>query len=257
MSYIIAITGKGGCGKTTMAAMMVSSLVKSGRLPVLAVDADPNSCLDVMLGLKVNKSIGTIREDAREEAGKGKLTGISKQEMIEMKISESLVEADGFDLIAMGRPEGPGCYCYANNVLSDVIKKISKSYPYTVIDNEAGLENLSRRIVQKVDLLVMVGEPSSKGIETIMRLYDLAREMKIRYDKIAVIINRVRNKLDNDVLDRIKNHVRADFVLAIHHNDDAADWGEKGDSIINLPAGNEFFTAVDGFLKTALEGEKK
>ena len=155
MSYLIAVTGKGGVGKTTVSSLIIKQMVAAGKKPVLAIDADPNSCLYAALGVKVEKTVGRVREEAKIEASKGMGAGISKQDMLQMKISESLVESVGFDLIAMGRPEGAGCYCYANNVLKSVIGKLSGQYPYVVLDNEAGLENLSRRIVQKVNLLVI------------------------------------------------------------------------------------------------------
>ena len=120
----MAITGKGGVGKTTISGLLVNRLIKRGCRPVLAIDADPNTCLDAVLGVKAERSVGTVREEAKEIAGKGMTTGISKQELLEMKIAESLVEAKDFDLIAMGRSEGPGCYCYANNVLKSVINEI-------------------------------------------------------------------------------------------------------------------------------------
>ncbi|MDR0293193.1 MAG: AAA family ATPase, partial [Oscillospiraceae bacterium] len=117
MSYLIAVTGKGGVGKTTLSALLVRRLTELGKSPVLAIDADPNSCLDAALGVTVTGTVGKAREEVRAEAADAASQGISKQEMLEMKIAESLVEAKGFDLIAMGRPEGSGCYCYANNVL--------------------------------------------------------------------------------------------------------------------------------------------
>ena len=201
MSYTIAITGKGGVGKTTITGLLISRLIANGRLPVLAVDADANSCLHTVLGVKVENTVGRIREEARTEASKGKVTGIAKQQMLEMKIAECLVEAKNFDLVAMGRPEGPGCYCFANNVLRDIIQKLSSAYPYVIIDNEAGLENLSRRIVQKVDLLVMVSDPSKNGIETVRRLHKLAFEMNIDFKRLCVFINRARNgKLPDEAL---------------------------------------------------------
>ncbi len=163
MSYLIAVTGKGGVGKTTVSSLIIKQMVAAGKKPVLAIDADPNSCLDAALGVKVEKTVGRVREEAKIEASKGMGAGISKQDMLQMKISESLVESVGFDLIAMGRPEGAGCYCYANNVLKSVIGKLSGQYPYVVLDNEAGLENLSRRIVQKVNLLVLVSDQSNSG----------------------------------------------------------------------------------------------
>src|SRR5512136_3115209 len=117
MSYTIAVTGKGGVGKTTIAALAVLRLIASGRRPVLAVDADPNTCLDIALGVRVEHTVGGVREEARIIASEGNTTGVAKQELLRLKVSRSLVETTDFDLIAMGRPEGPGCYCFANNAL--------------------------------------------------------------------------------------------------------------------------------------------
>jgi CO dehydrogenase maturation factor len=249
MSYTIAITGKGGVGKTTITGLLISRLIASGRLPVLAVDADANSCLHAVLGVKVENTVGRIREDARIEASSGKVTGIAKQQMLEMKIAECLVEAKNFDLIAMGRPEGPGCYCFANNVLRDVIRKLSSSYPYVIIDNEAGLENLSRRIVQKVDLLVMVADPSKNGIETVRRLHKLAFEMNIDFKRLCVFINRSRTgKLPEEAV-FLKNETEAEFVIALPDNQEIASFSERGESMLSLSPENEIVGMMDEFVK--------
>ncbi len=246
MSYTIAITGKGGTGKTTLAGMLVSRLIANKRTPVLAVDADPNICLDQVLGVSVESSVGSVREQARELAKE--LQGVSKRELLELKISESMVEADNFDLISMGRPEGPGCYCYANNVLRDVIKTVADSYPYLVIDNEAGLENLSRRIVQQVDMLIMVGDPSKRGIETIKRLKLLAEEMEISYKKIVIIINKVRsNKNEEDYL-HVKKEMAADAILIIPDNAEIAEFAEEGKVFQDLPVENKIVEIIDSFI---------
>ncbi|MCX6985281.1 MAG: AAA family ATPase [Lentisphaerae bacterium] len=249
MSYTIAVTGKGGVGKTTISGLLIGRLIANGRLPVLAVDADANSCLHTVLGVKVENSVGRIREEARVEASKGKVTGIAKQQMLEMKIAECLVEAKNFDLIAMGRPEGPGCYCFANNVLRDVIRKLSSAYPYVIIDNEAGLENLSRRIVQKVDLLVMVADPSKNGIETVRRLHKLAFEMDIEFKRLCIFINRSRNgKLPDEAL-FLKNETEAEFVIALPDNHEIASLSEKGESVLALTQENEIVGMMDEFIK--------
>ena len=249
MSYLIAITGKGGVGKTTIAALLIDRLIKKGCKPVLAVDADPNTCLDAALGVSVEKTVGGVREEAREIAGKGMASGISKQQLLEMKIAECLVEAKDFDLIAMGRPEGPGCYCYANNVLKSVLTEISKHYPYVVLDNEAGLENLSRRIVQKVDLLIMVTDPSRRGLETIGRLHALALEMETKYQQLAIIINRLRsNDLPPQVTD-LKKQINADFVIGLPDNDQLAALSEQGQPILDLEPGNPMIERLDFFIE--------
>lgn len=240
MPYSIAITGKGGTGKTTIAALIVAAMVRTGKRPVLAVDADPNSCLDVALGVKANNTVGRVREDAR--ALSSERPDVSKRELLELKISESLVEGDDFDLIAMGRPEGPGCYCYANNVLREVLKEISANYPYVVIDNEAGLENLSRRIVQRVDALLVVGEPSRNGIATLHRVQALAEEMKIEYGILIAVINRMYDMKDtyNDLM----KEMGADEIILLPHDDEIRMWNEEGRSFFSIPENNAVYRNI-------------
>jgi CO dehydrogenase maturation factor len=245
--YTIAITGKGGTGKTTIAAALVSGLIGRGHTPVLAVDADPNSCLDQALGVQIRKTVGQIREESRD-AGADQSSGISKRELVEMRIAESLVEARDFDLIAMGRPEGPGCYCYANNLFSDVIKELSGNYPFIVIDNEAGLENLSRRLYRKINLLIIAGDPSKRGIQTMRRLYDLATEMGIEYDRLALVANMVRNGAMQQDLTGTVRETGADYLLTLPFDPEISLAAEKGQSMLELPASNPVLSGIAGFL---------
>lgn len=251
MSFTIAITGKGGVGKTTVAATMVSRLIARGRKPVLAVDADPNTCLDAALGVKAASTIGRIREETRELAGKGLAAGTSKQEMLELKIAECLVEADDFDLLAMGRPEGPGCYCYANNVLRQAIAAVADNYPYVVIDNEAGLENLSRRIVQRVDLMVMVADPSRQGIATLGRLYELAGEMKITFGRLALVINRMRRAEPPAEVAELAQRAKAE-VVCLPDDPAVAEWNERGANLAGLPKDREFVRRIDELMSSCI-----
>ncbi len=251
MSRILAITGKGGAGKTTLAALAVRWLVENGRGPVLAVDADPNTSLDALLGVKTSSAIGSIREEVRRiaEAQPTSTGGMGKQHLLEMRIQQSLIETEGFELIAMGRPEGPGCYCFANNVLGAVIRRLSDNYPSVVIDNEAGLENLSRRIVQRVDDLVFVADPSARGLATARRLYDLAVEMKIDAGSMGIVINRVR---DGDCLDRAEQLFKGTPVVvlgAIPEDGEVSRRDERGDPIFTLPEDGPVFTAVADVLR--------
>ncbi len=218
---------------------------------MLAVYADPNSCLDSNLGVTVEKTIGRVREDARKEAAKGLALGMSKQQMLELKIAESLVEADDFDLIAMGRSEGPGCYCYANNVLKQAINTISDAYPYVVLDNEAGMENLSRRIVKKVDLLIMVADPSRRGIDTLKRLHSVTKEMEIAYDKLVFVVNRMRRDELPQSVEQLKQETGADIVVGIPDNEELADFGEDGRALAGVPEDNIVVQRIDQLLSDA------
>jgi len=238
MSKIIAVTGKGGVGKTTISSLFIKSLLDAGKTPVLAIDADPNSCLDAALGVKVTETVGKAREEIRDASSSGALTGISKNEMLQVKIEQGLVESKNFDLIAMGRPEGAGCYCYANNVLKDIISKLSSQYPYVVLDNEAGLENLSRRIVKDVDLLVLVTDPSNVGLSTLVRLHKLANEMEMRYGKLALIINRMRSDELPPRVNEIKEITNADFVIGLPNDSEIASFSEAEKSFLDLSAKN-------------------
>ncbi len=248
MSFTIAITGKGGVGKTTIAGLIVARLIERGKKPILAVDADPNTCLDAALGVQVTKTVGAVREDTRQIAGQGMLTGTAKQNLLNLKISQSLVESDDFDLIAMGRPEGPGCYCFANNVLRQTIGEIAKNYPYVVIDNEAGLENLSRRIVQKADVMIIVADPSRRGLETIKRLYDLAREMEVSFGKLAILVNRLRRDLTPDMKEQIFRHTGTSLIFSLPDDEELARADENGYSLRKLPPANAVVTGIDSFL---------
>lgn len=245
MAYRIAMCGKGGTGKTTVSALTVARLVARGKRPVLAVDADPNACLDAALGVRATATVGGVREEARRIAGQGLAVGVDKQHLLEMKISESLVEGTDFDLIAMGRSEGPGCYCYANNVLKAVIAQLSGAYPWIVIDNEAGLENLSRRIAPEVDALVMVSDGSMRGLDTARRLFSLAHEMDIRYSHSALVVNRCRAGVVPPYAVETARAIGAETVVAIPEDTVVAQAAEAGTDVFCLAPVNPVVRAVD------------
>ncbi|HTR45344.1 MAG TPA: AAA family ATPase [Thermodesulfovibrionales bacterium] len=193
MAYVIAFAGKGGTGKTSTAALVVKYLVRNRKGPVLAVDADSNSCLNEALGISVHATIGTLREEslAAVRSGGERPGGMSMEQLFDYQVQQSVIEAKGFDLMVMGRPEGPGCYCAANNIIRKYTDKLSETYPYVIIDNEAGMEHLSRRTTHKVDLLIIVSDPTVKGVLTAKRIHDLVDELQLDVDRRVLFINRV------------------------------------------------------------------
>ncbi|MFC2157109.1 AAA family ATPase [Acidobacteriota bacterium] len=185
----IAVSGKGGTGKTTVAALIVRWLKEQGIRSILAVDADSNVNLNDLLGVEVTETIGTIREEMMKSIH-NLPGGMTKLEFLEYKINSGLVEGPGFDLIAMGRPEGPGCYCYANNLLRDILNTMSRHYTYIVIDNEAGMEHLSRRTTQNIDFMMIVSDPSKRSINAAGKIIDLIKSLDIQVGETSFILNR-------------------------------------------------------------------
>ena len=189
MGYTIAIAGKGGTGKTTLAALIVRLLRDRKAGSILAVDADPNSNLAEVLGVQAKQTIGSILDQIALSPADVP-AGMSKDRFIEYQVQTAIQEADGFDLLTMGKPEGPGCYCYVNNVLRNVISRLLSDYDYIVIDNEAGLEHLSRRTTRSADTLLVVSDATVVGLKAARRISDLASELKIEIKKKLLLVNR-------------------------------------------------------------------
>jgi len=200
LSFTIAVSGKGGTGKTTVAGMIIRHLLDRGKSPILAVDADSNSNLNEVLGVEVRSTIGEARELMKKDVP----VGMTKDIWFEYKIQEALTETKGFDLISMGRPEGPGCYCAANTLARKCLDLLTGNYRYIVIDNEAGMEHFSRLTTRDVDLLFILSDPSKRSILTASRIRDLIHQLDLRIAREALIINRVQDELDSGILDELK-----------------------------------------------------
>jgi len=188
MPYSIGLAGKGGTGKTTIAGLLVRYLVEKGKVPVLAVDGDANANFNEVLGLEVQETLG----DAREEMKKGVATGMTKDVFMEMKLEQAVVEAEGFDLIVMGRPEGAGCYCAANTLLTQYLDRLIHNYAFIVIDNEAGMEHISRLTTNNINLLLVVSDTSRRGIHSAARIFELTDELGLNIEKKTTVINQVK-----------------------------------------------------------------
>ncbi|MCX6650529.1 MAG: AAA family ATPase [Methanomassiliicoccales archaeon] len=190
MSFLLAVAGKGGVGKSTISSLLVRSLSQKGK--VLAVDADPNSNLGLKLGIEVPGTVGEIREGLLSKGGEPP-RDMSKQEYLKLKLRQILAEGESADLLTMGRPEGPGCYCYVNNLLRVFVDQLMDDYQYVVIDNEAGMEHLSRRTARDIDLLLLVSDATQVGISTARRLSDLADELGLKVKRKLLLVNGVRD----------------------------------------------------------------
>ncbi|NLN06949.1 MAG: AAA family ATPase [Firmicutes bacterium] len=203
----IAAAGKGGTGKTSIAGLIIDYLVKAGKGPVLAVDADANSNLNEVLGIEIEETSGTIREEVNwaERTGTPIPGGMAKTEYLAYRLNQALSEGDGYDLLVMGRTQGEGCYCYVNGVLKNQIDRLAGNYNHIVIDNEAGMEHISRGIVGKVDLLLLVSDHSRRGIQAVGRIKELAAELKIEIPKIGLIVNKAPGgKISEAIAEEIK-----------------------------------------------------
>jgi CO dehydrogenase maturation factor len=187
MARVIALAGKGGTGKTTIAGLLVRALRQNGRGPVLAVDADPNSCLDVALGLTAEKTVSDVLDESR--GLRDVPQSMPKPVYVEYQLEGCLAEGTGVDLIVMGRPEGAECYCSANQMLRTFMDRMIGSYPTVVVDNEAGMEHLSRRTTRDVDLLLIVSDATLAGARASRRIADLVAELKLPVKRIAVVVD--------------------------------------------------------------------
>ncbi len=195
MSFNIAVAGKGGSGKTSLASLVIRYLKKKDTGPILAIDADPNANLGESLGLKVGRTVGLMLDDFQRE----KINippGMTKETYLEFKLNEIVVESKGLDLVTMGRGEGPECYCYPNVILKKFADGLADNYAYSVMDNEAGMEHLSRRTTQNIDALLLVSNHSVKGVRAIARIKELAAELKLVIKRQLAIINIAPEKLD-------------------------------------------------------------
>jgi CO dehydrogenase maturation factor len=231
MAFSIALAGKGGTGKTTMAGLLLKYLLKHHKTPVLAVDADSNANLNEVLGVCVIDTLG----NAREEMKRGDVpSGMTKDVFMSMKLEQAVVESEGFDLVAMGRPEGSGCYCAANSLLVGFLEKLVDNYPYIVMDNEAGMEHISRLTTKNVDLLLLIADPSRRGLQAALRINELARELNIGVGKSYIIINQVKEPPSEDTL-RLIADAGVELAGTVPEDGMVYDFDFRGRPTIQMP----------------------
>ncbi len=230
MTVTIAVAGKGGTGKTTLAALLIRYAIQRRLGKVLAIDADPSSNLHLALGTQLSRTVGDIREDAREQSP----AGMSRQEWLDYEIRTAIEEGDMFDLLAMGRPEGQGCYCAANHMLRTIIDRICKAYDVVVMDNEAGMEHLSRRTTRDVDHLLLVTDASLRGLTAAEAMYALSQELEINVRHTYLVVNRVVGDLPPQWRERIAR-LHVPLLAQIPYDPQLVEFDSNGRPLVELP----------------------
>lgn len=254
MAKVIAVAGKGGVGKTTLSGLLVQHLCETGARPVLAVDADANSNLNEVLGLEAPQSLGDIREEI-ENAGRssslGKLApeGLTLDEYASAKMDEAVKKGDGYDLLVMGRSQGKECYCFVNALLGRQIKRLEENYPYILVDNEAGMEHISRGVLPKIDIVILVSDCSRRGIQAAGRIAKLVEHFDLQPSAFGLVVNRAPDGvLDEGTVEEIKKQ-GLNLIGIIPQNSDIYDLDCDGKPLTTLSEASPVRTALSGVFK--------
>ena len=241
MAHVIAVAGKGGVGKTTLCGMLVQYLCEQGKGPVLAVDADANSNLNEVLGVKVDTTLGDVREEiARADMSKENPipAGVSKADYAEMRFEDALIEDDDFDLLVMGRTQGKGCYCFVNGLLQSQLAKYQNNYPYFVVDNEAGMEHISRGVLPTMQTAILVSDCSRRGVQAVGRIARLIEECDMHPKTVGLIINRApKGELNDGIREEIENQ-KLNLLGVVPQDDTVYQYDCEGRPTASLPEDN-------------------
>ena len=247
MTFHIAICGKGGTGKTTLSALMVRSLIRAGKKPVLAIDADADGNLGQALGIKRVETVGAVLEEMEQKASHLP-PGVSKDAWLEARLTQVMIEEKGYDFLSMGRGEGSGCYCFVNSVLRRIMDKIEHGYAYSVMDNAAGMEHLSRRTTRAADLLLLVSDHSLRGVESGGRIAGLARELNLDIKEMGFVINRVPGEMAPVIRQRVKE-LGLEILGSLPEDDQIKSFDLEGRSLLGLQEANPVAQAVEALLE--------
>ncbi len=257
MTVTIALAGKGGTGKTTIAACLIRYLLEERGGSVLAIDADPAMNLPLVLGMEVETTVGDIREDMlglvqSSGALAGSMPGgMSKQDYLDYQVQMALVEGNRVDLLAMGRPEGPGCYCAANQMLRLIVDRLGKQYDYVVIDNEAGMEHLSRRTTRDVDVLLLVTDPTRRGIVAAEQMAKMVPGLQIAVGATYLVVNRVRGELPAPLAEAVAR-TGLEMIGLVPEDPTMAEFEFRGRPLVELPADTAVYQAVRGIAEQVM-----
>ena len=261
MTTTIALAGKGGTGKTTVSAMIIKYLIQKQSAPILAIDADPSANLNMVLGVDLDWTVGAIREDMLKQvqgaqnvtgAARGSIAGgMSKHDYLDYEIHSSMIESDRFDLIAMGRSEGPGCYCAVNHTLRDILDKLSDNYPYVVMDNEAGMEHLSRRTTQDVQHLFIISDPTHRGVVAAKRIVELKDELEIGVENAYFILNRVPGEIPPP-LQSLIDTIEIPFLGPVPVDENVMNYDFSGKPLIDLEDTSPVYKTISGMMDNVL-----
>jgi CO dehydrogenase maturation factor len=245
MGFTIAVAGKGGTGKTSLCGLTIRYLKEKKHGAILAVDADANANLNDVLGVKVHATVGKLRETSLEaiKSTAPRPGGMSMEQLFDYQIQQALIEATGFDLLVMGRPEGSGCYCAANNIIRKYMDKLADTYPFTVMDNEAGLEHLSRRTTQDTDLLLIISDSSVRGIMTAGRIGELVKELNLNVKRSVLIVNRVQDHDSDDTLQKVIEQQGVEFAGFVPADEMIFEYDLNGRPLIQLPPDSKALTS--------------
>ena len=238
MAHVIAIAGKGGVGKTTLTGLIIQYLGKKGKGPILAVDADANSNLNEVLGVEVEETLGDIREEvARAEMSKDNPIppGVSKADYMEFKFDDALIEDDDYDLLVMGRTQGKGCYCFVNGLLQAQLQRLEKNYPYIIVDNEAGMEHISRGLIPTMEIAILVSDCSRRGVQAAGRIAALMKELNFKPKTVGLIVNRApEGKLDAGTMEEVEKQGLT-LLGVVPQDQDVYQYDCDGKPIVRLP----------------------
>ncbi|MHB8986481.1 MAG: ATP-binding protein [Eubacteriales bacterium] len=247
MALQIAIAGKGGTGKTTFASLAIKQLIKKGKKPILAVDADANANLNEALGIEVEETIADILARIKNDVTPLP-AGMTKDQFVAFKVHQSLAEGDDVDILSMGGPEGPGCYCYANHILKSFMDDLSKNYPIVIADNEAGLEHLSRRTTQNVDYLFVISDASARGIRSAKRVKELVETINLDVKKMYLVVTKVEGRSIEALQGEI-DQTGLELIGTIPVDANVAEYDLYSKPLVELPDDSPAVVAVGKILK--------